>query len=262
MARSGKPLTARERALVRRCVVLMAGILFFSLLAAVRARSADGVWRGNLERDEWEFPEEDDWGVQSYDDQLLAARLQAKVIGTRPVYQRRKASREHDSVTIIINETTAAELASSNDLQRDAYSDMTLGSWLTPKLSGGLGTRQHGAAAGGRSPTISWDTGRRHKSDSTIERSQSLVTTLTGEVIQVQPNGYLVIEARKRVNVNGEEQTVRLTGIVNPRHMDSSSAIQAEYIMDMAVTYTGTGPMTRFDKRGWGAKVMDFVNPF
>ena len=44
--------------------------------------------------------------------------------------------------------------------------------------------------------------------------------------------------------------------------MDVNSAIKAEKLMDMSVVYTGKGPMTRMDKRGWGSKLIDFLNPF
>jgi flagellar L-ring protein precursor FlgH len=261
MRANRKTMTLRERELVRRCLLLMAGSLFFFILAAVRARGGEYQSRTN---DPWALSEEEeaDYDVMSDDDHIIATRMRRRVTGNRSLYHRQKASRVHDSVTIIVAESTTSELESSNELSRDSSNQMTLNSWLTPKLSGGLGTTQHGAAAGGNSPTISYNNARSHTSDSTIERSQSFATTITGEVIEVQRNGYLVIEARKTVNVNGEEQTVKVTGIVNPEFMDSNSAIKAERLMDMSVAYTGKGPMTRMDKRGWGSKLIDFLNPF
>ncbi|MDR2390484.1 MAG: flagellar basal body L-ring protein FlgH [Planctomycetota bacterium] len=260
MRTNRKAMTIREREMLRRCLLLMAGSLFFFVLAAVRARGGEYQPWAN---DPWTLTEEEEaeYDVMSDDDHIMAARLR-RVTGNRSLYHRQKAARIHDSVTIIVAETTTSELASANDLSRDSSNDMTLNSWLTPKLSGSIGTTQRGAAAGGKSPTISYSNARTHSSDSTVERSQSFVTTLTGEVIEVQQNGYLVIEARKKVNVNGEEQTVKVTGIVNPEFMDVNSAIKAEKLMDMSVVYTGKGPMTRMDKRGWGAKLIDFLNPF
>lgn len=260
MTTGKRTATVREKMLLRRCILLMLGTLFFFMLAAIRARSGDYY---NPENDPWYSPEEDEvYSAMSADDHILASRMRRGIIGNRATYQRRKASRRHDSVTIVVRESTESEITSSNDLKRDGSSNMTLTNWLTPSFSGGLGARQHGEQAGGNTPTFSWSTGRTHKSDSSIERTQYFTSTLTGEVTDVYPNGYLVIQARKRVNVNGEEQTMLLTGIVNPTHMDSNSSVNADYIMDMAITYTGSGPMTRMDKRGWGAKAFDFLNPF
>lgn len=255
--RHSKKLSPAQRELYRRCVVLMLASLFFFIMAAVRVHSADS-YRQDPD-DAWAFPEEDDDDVMSYDDHALAARLKRNVVGTRPVYTRKKASQVHDAVTIVINEETASELTSSNDLKRDSSNNVVLESWVTPRL---WGTTQHGAAAGGSSPTLAYNSSRKHKSDSTIDRTQTFTTTLTGEVVWVHSNGYLVIEARKSVNVNGEEQTVKLTGTVNPNHMDSKSTVDAKYLMDMAIVYKGSGPMTRMDKRGWGARIIDFLNPF
>ncbi len=250
-------MSARERELLKRCVLFGAGSLFFFLLAAVRAMSGDyySPYRDDAAYDHL-------FDVTSSDDTDLAYAMQREIQGDKPVYFRQKASRVHDSVTIIVNEDTSSEITSSNDLSRDSTNNLTLTNWLTPKLSGGLGTTQHGQAAGGNTPTFSWNSSRAHESDSPIERAQTFTTTLTGEVLAVLTNGYLVVQARKRVNVNGETQTVTVTGIVNPDHMDSNSAVNAEYLMDMSVDYNGKGPMTRMDKRGWWAKAYDFLTPF
>ncbi len=248
-----RPMTRRERELFIRCAVLMAGVIFFSLMAAVRARAGD--YYGQRDYD-------DRYDVMSSDDHTYAERLRGKVLGNRPVYFRQKASRVHDSVTIVVNESTSSEISSSNDLKRDNANDFTLTNWLTPSLGGGLSATQRGAAAGGATPTFGWSGSRSHKSDSTIDRSQSFSSTLTGEVTSVLTNGYLVVQARKTVNVNGERQVVTVTGIVNPDHMDSNSSVKAEHIMDMSVNFSGDGPMTRMDKRGWWAKAWDFLTPF
>lgn len=253
-------MTLRERELLKRCLVLGAGSLFFFILAAVRA--AGGDYYGRQPVSAWTSYEDEEPDAMSGVDHRTAERLRRRVRGSQPTLRRQKASRKHDSVTIVINERTSSEITSSNDLKRDTSNDLTLTNWLTPTLSGGLGTKQHGAAAGGNTPTISWSGARKHKSDSSIDRSQSFTTTLTGEVLAVQPNGYLVVQARKSVNVNGEVQTVAVTGVVNPDHLDANSAVSAEYLMDMSVTYAGKGPMTRMDKRGWGAKIIDFLTPF
>ncbi len=249
----------RQRELFKRCVVLMLATIFFFMLAAVRARSGDAY---NRPSDPWAFPDEDEYDVMSDDDHIMASRLRRQVVGARPVYHRRKASRIHDSVTIVVNEETSSEIKSSNDLKRDSSNDMSLTNWVVPTLSGGLGLKQKGQMSGGSTPTINYSNSRKHKSDSTIDRTQAFTTTLTGKVIEVHPNGYLVIEAKKSVNVNGETQTVTLTGTVNPDHMDSNSQVRADFIMDMAIDYTGKGPMTRMDKRGWASKLIDFLNPF
>lgn len=247
---------ARERDLFYRCLVLMGGALFFFMMAIVRAHSGD--YYGQPRQEDYD----DRYDVMSHDDHVLASQLQRQVVGVRPVYFRSKASRIHDSVTIIVNESTSSEMSTSNDLKRDTSNDFTLTNWLTPKLSGGLGTTQHGAAAGGNTPQFSWSGSRKHKSDSSIDRSQTFSSTLTGEVIDVLPNGYLTIQAKKSVNVNGEIQVVTVTGTVNPDHMDSNSAVKAEYLMDMKVDFSGTGPMSRMNKRGWWSKAWDFLTPF
>lgn len=212
------------------------------------------------------FPEDDVDDVMSADDHFLQERMQRKLVGKRPVYRKEKASRPHDSVTIIVNESTSANANSKVDLKRNSSNDTLLSNWLTLGRGdgGGVGTTQRGALADppGSTPRFNYNAQRAHKSDSKIDRGQSFKSTLTGEVIEVLPNGYLVVEARKRLTVSGEAQTLVVTGVVNPDHMNSNSEVKAEYVMDMAVKFEGKGPMSRMDKRGWGAKFFDFVTPF
>ena len=263
MRKEPKPMTARERELVRRCIVLMAGVIFFSLLAAIRARSMDYPHQPRTESDPWGLNlAYGNSGYISPDAQDASFRAKRVILGDKPIYFRKKASQKYDSVTIVVSEITESELTSSNDLKRDSSNNMNINSLLFPKLGGGGGVRQTGVAAGNDAKTLSYTNSRAHKSDSTIERAQAFATTITGEVLEVQKNGYLIVQARKRFNVNGEEQEVTLTGIVNPDHMDSNSQVRAEHLIDMRVTYTGKGPMTRMDKRGWGSKIIDFLNPF
>lgn len=242
--------SVRDKEMFYRYLAMMGGAMFVFLMAISSSRGGDYFNQGRY--DDYD----DRYDVMSHDDHVLASQLQRQVVGVRPVYFRSKASRVHDSVTIVIKESTSSELSSSNDLKRDTSNNFTLSEWLTPSL------KQRGASAGGNTPQFSWSGSRKHKSDSSIDRSQTFTSTLTGEVMAVLPNGYLTVQARKSINVNGEIQVVTVTGTVNPDHMDSTSSVNAEYLMDMKVDYTGTGPMSRFDKRGWWAKAWDFLTPF
>ena len=242
----------------RRCILLFAGMVFFMILAAVRAKGGEYQAYG----EEWRFPDEDMDDVMSADDHLLSMRMKKRMTSQKPVYSRIKASRIHDSVTIIVKEDTSGELTSQNDLKRNSSNDMTITNWLTPSFNNGLRFNQRGKEAGGNTPTLAYNTNRQHKSDSSVDKGQSFTTTITGTVVEVLPNRYLVVQARKTVAVNGESQTLILTGTVNPDHLDSNSQINANFIMDMNVAYSGKGPMTRMDKRPWGAKIWDFITPF
>ncbi len=86
----------------RRCILFFTGMVFFMVLAAVRANSLDYG-------DEWNFPDDDDYDVVSADEYRLSMRMKKKMLGARPVYHREKASRVHDSVTIVVNESPASK---------------------------------------------------------------------------------------------------------------------------------------------------------
>lgn len=61
---------------------------------------------------------------------------------------------------------------------------------------------------------------------------------LTAEVIDVRPNGTLVLQAIKRRTVNGAEETLRLTGEAAARNVNANK-VSSEHVLNLSVTLEG-----------------------
>jgi flagellar L-ring protein FlgH len=72
-------------------------------------------------------------------------------------------------------------------------------------------------------------------------RETTLHTSITARVVQVMPNGNLVIEGVKNVTVNAETQAVVLRGIVRPADITTGNAVSSERIAAMEIRVNGKG---------------------
>lgn len=199
----------------------------------------------------------------------VARRLQA-AYGTENPLARPKASRLHDRVTILINEQTAARNEAVTELERDSEMNWTLNKWFTLSVDddGNLRAKPRlqdnndPGLSGSYAPNLDFIAERTHEGDGSTERTQTFQSELTGEVLEVLPNGQLVVEARSMITLNEEEQTLVFTGRVDPRDLDDRNTVDARYVIDKRIRFTGEGAITDMNRRGWGARLLDKLNPF
>lgn len=199
----------------------------------------------------------------------VSSRLTA-VYGEEAPLTKPKASKKHDRVTIVINETTTAKHEANTDLSRESDMDWALDKFFTVRFDKGgslvavprLQSEGTAEASGNRKPEVKFTTERTHKAEGETERKTNFTAQVSGEVIEVLPNGHLSIEAKKSIKVNKETQEVIFTGRIDPKDLDSSNSVNSKFVIDMQIKFDGKGPLTRMQKRGWGSKVLDVVNPF
>jgi flagellar L-ring protein precursor FlgH len=75
----------------------------------------------------------------------------------------------------------------------------------------------------------------------TTSRTTSLSTILTARVIYVLPNGGLVVEASKDIQVNSEFQTITVRGVVRPADIDPTNSVQSDRLGQLEVRINGKG---------------------
>jgi flagellar L-ring protein precursor FlgH len=85
---------------------------------------------------------------------------------------------------------------------------------------------------------------------------------ITATIIDILPNGNLVIEGHRTRFVAGEERTLRITGIVRPTDIAAQNTVQSQFIANFQISYVGKGPDTDFNRYGWFGRAMNFIWPF
>lgn len=93
-------------------------------------------------------------------------------------------------------------------------------------------------------------------------RTGSLSATITARVMDVLPNGNLVIEGKREIYVNNEKKEILLQGVVRPRDIAYDNSVLSTQVADAKVIYTGIGVVAEKQRPGWAARIFDYVWPF
>jgi flagellar L-ring protein precursor FlgH len=149
-----------------------------------------------------------------------------------------KAGRLHDPIAIVVSESLTASTDGTvkNSRASNATSQVSA---LLGKLAAGNALNNllnqssaSGLNAQGQSVTDS-----------------SLSTTLGGEVIDVLPNGMLVIQAVRQVSFNQQTQLIRLRGLVRPDDVSAQNQVLSTVITDLELEVVGKGIINDYTYR-------------
>ena len=104
--------------------------------------------------------------------------------------------------------------------------------------------------------------GYRQDATGRTSRSFDLTFTITGEVVDVRPNGVLVVEARKRRKINGETETIRLTGEIAPINVSQNNIVASSSVANLDIEYDGEGSTGDNAKPGLLGWLLGKIWPF
>jgi flagellar L-ring protein FlgH len=141
-----------------------------------------------------------------------------------------RASQIDDLLTVVIAEQASAVSSGSTKTQRTSSTKNNI------SAAGGL-TKVTSPLANlaGVASDVQLD------GQGTTSRSTALSTTLTARVIHVLPNGALVIEAAKDIQINSERQTITVRGVVRPTDIDATNSVQSNRLGQLEVRVNGKG---------------------
>jgi flagellar L-ring protein FlgH len=141
-----------------------------------------------------------------------------------------KAMRLHDVVSVVVTESLAASTDGQvkNSRSSNASSNVTA-LFGALKASNALQnlvgqTSASGLTAQGQSTTNS-----------------SLVTTFGAEVVDVLPNGMLVVQATRQLTFSQQTQLIKLRGLVRPEDVSAQNQVLSTAMTDLELEVTGKG---------------------
>lgn len=85
--------------------------------------------------------------------------------------------------------------------------------------------------------------------------------SLAVTVIEVLPNGNLSVGGEKRVNINGQINNLRLTGVISPRDVKAGNTISSTRIADARIEQVGEGAIADAGTMGWLSRFFQSVSP-
>ena len=112
------------------------------------------------------------------------------------------------------------------------------------------------------SKLLNASTGSSFKGTGSTSRQENLKATITARIIDVQANGNLMIEGRRNIKVNEEDQIIILEGIIRSRDIAQDNTVNSIYIADARISYSGRGIISDRQSPGWLMNILDKIWPF
>lgn len=169
-----------------------------------------------------------------------------------------KTLKVHDLVQVIVREQSEITSKGTNNSTRDSELDAKVSNFVKLDLSKlKLEGLQPNIA-----PEINLSGKRSFQGEGEVDRSDSFTARITAEVVDVKPNGTVVLQARKRIKTDEEEQEFILTGTCRVEDIAADDTITSTQLYDLQLQKNHKGEVRQATKRGSIGKLLDVINPF
>jgi flagellar L-ring protein precursor FlgH len=155
-----------------------------------------------------------------------------------------------DPVTIVINETTDVENTDERALDR---SDSSSGSFNFSGSSGG----DLPLLAGSANMTQGAGSQGQQAGRAMVSVDREFNDRITALVVDILPNGNLVVEGVRHRVVTGERRTLRVSGIIRPVDIEADNTIDSQYVANFTMFYAGDGRESHFTMPSWLSRTLN-----
>ena len=157
-----------------------------------------------------------------------------------------------DVITVVLNEATQAARTQNNNVSRDSTNDVMPGGLLASaaKMGGLLGAPK---LDGGK--TSSTGVG-------TADQKASLTGAVSVTVVDVLPNGNLVLRGEKQLALSEGTEVIQVAGVIRPEDISPNNMVQSRRLVNAQITYRGTGDLAAATRAGWGTSALLKLWPF
>lgn len=156
------------------------------------------------------------------------------------LFSDQKANRIGDLVTVVLSEQTVSNKSANVEVSKE--SDISLPS---PTVFGAPIT------VGGNTLETGVSAERDFTGEADAAQSNSLRGNITVTVMDVWPNGTLVIRGEKWMTLNRGAELIRISGLVRPDDVSSDNEVLSTKIANAQITYTGTGELASSQTMGF-----------
>jgi flagellar L-ring protein FlgH len=164
----------------------------------------------------------------------------------------------HDLVTIIVRESKTVISDAKLKSKKDWNLDSALTRWI---FFTGAHTMRAEDFEGG-APGATFDYKNDYQGNGKYDRTDELTTRVTARVLDVKPNGNLVLEAKDDIRMDEEGYTITLIGECRARDVTPQNTILSTQITDRQINVQHHGAVRDATRRGWIQRSLDMLRLF
>ncbi|HUX30034.1 MAG TPA: flagellar basal body L-ring protein FlgH [Thiobacillus sp.] len=166
----------------------------------------------------------------------------------RPLFEDRRAGQVGDVLTIVINEKTQAGKQASSNASKTSEVDSSISAvaGLPLKMFQGLG--------------VNAEASNTYDDKSALNSSNTFSGSVTVTVIEVLPNGNLLIAGEKQIALDKGTEYIRLSGVVQPDTIQADNTVSSTRVADARLEYRTSAKFDTAEVMGWlGRFFLSFI---
>lgn len=172
------------------------------------------------------------------------------VASARPLFEDRRARFVGDTITINITEKTQASKISENKASRSHAIEASVPTVVGLPFKGAQGT------------ALSVSDANNFDGKGQNNSSNDFTSTITVTVIEVYPNGNLLVSGEKQIGLKEGEEFIRFSGVVNPNTITTSNTVSSTQVADARIEYKANGFLESAQVMGWLGRFFLSFMPF
>jgi len=166
------------------------------------------------------------------------------------LFEDRKPRTVGDLLTIQINENLNASQTANSSTEKKTTAAATI-----PALKGVLGARINGLGLAASGDNAFNGTG--------ATASTGIFTgTITVTVVEVLPNGNLVVAGEKQIGIRQNSEVLKLSGVIDPAFIQPGNIVISTQVADVRLDYRGGGNIEEAQIQGWLGRIFNSWSPF
>ena len=162
-----------------------------------------------------------------------------------------RARAVNDLVTVHVIENVVASGAADSSLDKNSSAGASVGRvfGINPKFADWFDPTE----------LARWSASTEFKGGGATTRSGALSAVMTARVTEVLPNGDLVLEGVREIDINGDRQIIVLTGVVRPADIGAGNVVPSTAVGQMRIRYFGRGLIKDNLSPGWLVRVFNKI---
>ncbi|SOH95097.1 flagellar L-ring protein precursor FlgH [Monaibacterium marinum] len=175
--------------------------------------------------------------------------------GPSSLFGDRRASVLGDILTVVIEIDEQAEISNGTDRSRSGQEGMSVSSLFgLPESLAGRGVSLD--------PAVEASSTSGSSGSGSTRREEEITLRVAATVVDILPNGHLVVLGSQEVRVNYELRDLQVAGIVRPEDISRQNEITYDKIAGARIIYGGRGQITDLQQPRYGQQLLERVLPF
>jgi flagellar L-ring protein precursor FlgH len=175
---------------------------------------------------------------------------------SRAMVADKRATGTGDILTILVQENNTSSKDANTQTSKQSGIDAAIQAFLYSPNASKLLTKK------GEMPSIKLNSKQDFTGGGKISNSEQVTARIAVRVVDVLPNGNLVIEGTRQIAFSGESQDAVLRGVVRLADVAANNTVFSYNVADATIKYISKGTISDNQRKGWFTKIWDKVTPF